>query len=125
MTIRTLEFYAKFYITRKLTLVDHPQFNGEVKVTNRTILYGLKIRLNEAKDLWMEKLYSILWIYRITPHISIGESSFNLAYGTEVIISLEIGFSSVRVEQYNESSNFKYRRADLNLLSEVRQQAQV
>ena len=42
-----------------------------------------------------------------------------------MMILLEIGLPSARVEQYNESSNSEYRRIDLDLLSEVRQQAQV
>ena len=54
-----------------------------------------------------------------TPHIRTGESSFNLAYETKVIISLEIGLPSVRVKQYNEPSNFECRRADLDLLLEI------
>ena len=66
-----------------------------------------------------------MWAYRTTPRILIGESSFNLAYGTEVIILLEIGLPSVRVEQYNELSNFECRRIDLDLLLKVQQQAQV
>ena len=109
----------------KLTSVGHPQSNGEVKVTNRTILYGLKTRLNETKDLQVKELYSILWAYRITSHIPTGESPFNLAYGTEMMISLEIGLPSARVEQYNKSSNSEYQRADLDLLLKIRQQTQV
>ena len=83
------------------------------------ILYGFKIRLNEAKDLWMEELYPILWVYRTTPRIPTKKSPFNLAYGTEVMISLEIELPSARIEQYSESSNSECRRADLDLLSEV------
>ena len=119
------EFCAKFYIMHKLTLVSHPQSNGEVEVINRTILYGLKIRLNETKDLWVEELYSILWAYRIIPRIPTGESPFNLAYGIKMMILLEIELPSARVERYNEPSNSEYRRVDLDLLSKVRQQTQV
>ena len=57
------KFCVKFYIAHKLTSVGHPQSNDEVEVTNRTILHDLKTRLNEAKDLWMEKLYPVLWTY--------------------------------------------------------------
>ena len=89
------------------------------------ILHGLKIRLNEAKGFWVKELYPILWAYRTTPRISMRESPFNLAYGIEAMIPLEIGLSSARIEQYIEPSNSECRRADLDLLSEVRQQAQV
>ena len=97
----------KFYITYKLTSVGHPQSNDEVEVTNQTILHDLKIRLIETNSLWVEKLYPILWAYRTTPHIPIGESSFNLAYRIEAIIPLEIRLPSIRVEQYCELSNSK------------------
>ena len=119
------EFCAKFYITYKLTSINHPQSNGEVKMTNRTILHGFKTRLNEAKDLWVEELYPILWAHRTTPRIPTKKLPFNIAYGTEVMISLEIGLPSIRVEQYSEPSNSECRRADLDLLPEVRQQVQV
>ena len=109
----------------KLIFVGHLQPNDEVEVTNRTILHDLKTRLNESKDLWVEELYPILWAYQMTPHISTRESSFNLAYGTEAVFPLEIGLLSMRIEQYVEPSNLDCRRADLNLLSEVWQQAQI
>ena len=97
----------KFHITHKLISVGHPQSNREIEVTNRIILHGLKIRLNEAKGLWIEELYPVLWAYRTIPRIPMGESSFNLVYETEVMISLEIRLPSIRVEQYSESSNFE------------------
>ena len=84
-------------------------------MTNRTILHGLKTRLNEARGLWVEELPSALWAYRTTPHVPTGESPFNLAYRTEAMIPLEIGLPSIRVEQYREPSNSECRRADLDL----------
>ena len=54
------EFCAKLHITYKFTSVGHPQSNDEVEVTNRIILHNLKIRMNEAKGLWVEELYAIL-----------------------------------------------------------------
>ena len=92
------EFCTKFYIIHKLTSVGHSQSNGEVKITNRTILHDLKIRLNEAKGFWIEELYQILWAYRTTPHIPMEESSFNVAYGTKIMIPLEIRLPSTRME---------------------------
>ena len=92
------DFCARFHIRHRLTSVGHPQSNGEVEVTNRTLLHGLKTRLNEAKGLWVDELGSVLWAYRTTPRIPTGESPFSLAYGTEAMIPLEIGLPSSRVE---------------------------
>ena len=71
----------------------------------------------------MEELYLILWAYRTTLCIPIGESSFNLAYRIEAMIPLEIELPSTRVKQYCEPKNSKCQRANLDLLPELRQQA--
>ena len=83
------EFCALFHIGHKLTSVAHPQSNGEAEVTNRTILHGLKTRLNDAKGFWADELNSILWAYRTTPRVPTGETPFSLSYGTEVVIPVE------------------------------------
>ena len=61
----------------------------------------------------------------MTPRVPTGESPFSLAYGTEAMIPLEIGLPSTRVEQYREPDNSECRRADLDLLSELRREAQL
>ena len=94
-------------------------------MTNQTILHGLKTRLNEVRGLWVEELHSVLWAYRTTPRVSIRESPFNLTYGTEAMIPLEIGLPSTRVEQYCEPGKFECWRADLDLLPELRCEAQL
>ena len=38
------------------------------------ILQGIKAHLMQAKGLWVDDLYNILWAYRMTPRIPIGES---------------------------------------------------
>ncbi|XP_073108680.1 uncharacterized protein [Elaeis guineensis] len=109
----------------RLISVGHPQSNDEVEVTNRTILHGLKTRLNEAKGFWVEELPSVLWAYRMMPRVPTEESPFNLAYRTEAMIPLEIGLPSIRVEQYREPGNSECRKANLDLLPELRREAQL
>ena len=119
------EFCSKFYITHKLTSVGHPQSNGEAEVTNRTILHGLKTKINGAKGLWVEELYPILWAYRTTLRTSTGESPYNLAFGSEAVIPVEVGLPTIRVQHYKEPSNSDRRKADLDFLLEVRSIAEV
>ncbi|GFY96886.1 hypothetical protein Acr_11g0011920 [Actinidia rufa] len=49
----------------------HPRANGEVEVTNRTILRNLMARLEKFKSEWTEDLPIILWAYHTTNRIPI------------------------------------------------------
>ncbi|XP_038978249.1 uncharacterized protein LOC120108653, partial [Phoenix dactylifera] len=46
---RFREFCSELGIDHRFTSVAHPQTNGETEVTNRTILQGLKARLDQSK----------------------------------------------------------------------------
>ena len=50
----------------------------------------------------------------------IRETSFRLAYGSETVIPTEVGLTSFRVENYNESKNNEAMRLQLDLVDEVR-----
>ena len=58
-----------------------------------------------AKGAWLEELPSVLWAYRTTTRSPTGETPFNLTYGTEVVILVEIGLTNISKEFFNEHSN--------------------
>ncbi|XP_071917197.1 uncharacterized protein [Coffea arabica] len=58
---------AEFGISQHFTSVGHPQANGQVENVNRTILQGLKTRLELAQSNWLDELPSVFWAYRTTP----------------------------------------------------------
>ncbi|KAL0430421.1 UNVERIFIED_CONTAM: hypothetical protein Sradi_0668100 [Sesamum radiatum] len=110
-------------IKQYYTSVATPQSNGQTEVTNRIILQSLKTRLEEAKGNWVDELPGVLWAYRTTPRRSTRESPFSLVYGTEAVVPVEIGEETLRVQQYEPASNNSERRADLDLIQELRHSA--
>ena len=58
-----------------------------------------------AKGAWLEELPSILWAYRTTTRTPTRETPFNLTYGTEAVILVEVGLISLRRELFDERSN--------------------
>ena len=83
----------------------HPQANGQVEVTNRTLLKIIKTRLEGAKGIWPDELPSVLWAYRTTTRTPTGETPFRLAYGADAVIPAEIGLTSYLVQSYTEDKN--------------------
>ncbi|XP_016173755.1 uncharacterized protein LOC107616294 [Arachis ipaensis] len=99
--------------------------NGQAEEANKVILAGLKKRLQDAKGAWAEELPQVLWAYRTTPQSATGETPFQLAYGIEAMISVEISQQSPRVNFYGEVGNIQGHKKELELLPEVREQAQI
>ncbi|XP_075475618.1 uncharacterized protein LOC142507486 [Primulina tabacum] len=81
-------------ITQYFTFVAYPQANGQTEVVNRIIVQALKTRLQGKGKDWVEELPSVLWAYRTTPRAPTQETPFNLVYGSEAVLPVEIGQTS-------------------------------
>ena len=114
------DFCSELGIKNQHSSPTHLQANGQVKVTNWTLLKIIKTRLEGAKGIWLDKLPSILWAYRTTARTPTGEMPFRLTYGVDAVIPAEIGLTSYRVENYTEDRNEKAMRLQLDLMDEVR-----
>ena len=115
------EYCEMLHIRHNFTSVYHPQANGQVENANRTILDGLKKRLEGAAGNWVDVLPSVLWAYRTTHRAATGETPFSLTYGTEAVVPVEIGEPSLRVEHYDEATNNTRLQTNLDLLDEARE----
>ncbi|KAL0433171.1 UNVERIFIED_CONTAM: hypothetical protein Slati_2651400 [Sesamum latifolium] len=87
---RIQDWCAGLHIKQRFTSVSHLQANGQVEVTNRILVQGIKKRLDRARGTWVEEQTSILWSYRTTPEVPQGKPNY-LVYGTESIIPVELG----------------------------------
>ena len=65
----------------------------------------IKSQLVGAKGAWPEELPNVLWAYRTTMRTPTGETPFNLTYGTEAVIPVEVGLTSLRREFFDEQDN--------------------
>ncbi|XP_075658773.1 uncharacterized protein LOC142628594 [Castanea sativa] len=70
------DFCSQLRIKNHYSSPSHPQANGQVEVTNRTLLKIIKTRLEEAKEIWPEELPSVLWAYRTTVRTPTRETPF-------------------------------------------------
>lgn len=68
-----------------------------MKATNKTLLNSLKKRLKWAKEKWVDELSNILWAYWMTNEKPTKVTPFDLAYGMEVVISIEIKMLTIRM----------------------------
>ena len=69
-------FCLELGIKNHYSLSAHPQANGQVEVTNRSLLKIIKTQLVGAKGIWSDELPSILWAYRTIARTPTGETPF-------------------------------------------------
>ncbi|GKV48883.1 hypothetical protein SLEP1_g55671 [Rubroshorea leprosula] len=119
------DFYSSYRIKLQFTSVYHLESNGMVESVNKCILEGIKLRLEQHKAKWADKLNNTLWAYRTTSRTATGETPYHLAFGTEAVISIEIGVPSFRVTHFDEGQNGQLLRENLDLLHEVREEARL
>jgi hypothetical protein len=113
------DFCEELGIEHRFSAVAHPQSNGLAESANKAILGAIR----KKKDNWLNELPSVLWGIRTSKQSATGETPFNLAYGTEAVVPIEVGFGSPRVELYSEDNNARGLRANLDLAQEVRDKA--
>ena len=73
--------------------------------------------------MWVEELPSVLWAYRTTVRTPTKETPFKLTYGTEAVIPVEIGLTTLRATFHKEGENEGQLRLNLDLLDEAREKA--
>ena len=69
-------FCSQLGIKNHYSSPAHPQANGQVEVTNRSLLKIIKTQLERAKGVCLEELPSVLLAYKTTTKTLIGETPF-------------------------------------------------
>jgi len=105
--------------------VEYLQTNGQVEAANKVILPQLKKRLGAAKGKWVDELLKVLWAYCCTPQTSTGKSPYNLTYGMDAMLPVEIGEATIRRQLKDLSLNNECMKTELDLLEELREKARI
>ena len=70
------DFCSELGIKNHYSSLEHSQANGQVEVTNWSLLKIIKTRLEGAKGIWPDELPSVLWAYRTTARTPTREMPF-------------------------------------------------
>lgn len=114
-------FCAKYGIDLHFASVEYPQANGQEESTNKIILNEIMRRLHQKKGKWLEELPHVLWAHRTTYKNATREIPYNIAFGTEVVIPVEMEFTSARTDNYDPKINEQLRRLDLDQIKDLRE----
>ena len=114
------DFCSQLRIKNHYSSPAHPQANGQVEVTNLSLLKIIKTLFKREKGIWPEELPSVLWAYKTMARTPSRETPFQLECQSEAVIPAEVGLISYRVGNHDESRNDEAMLLQLDLLDEVR-----
>ncbi|GJT73520.1 reverse transcriptase domain-containing protein [Tanacetum coccineum] len=110
-------------------IVCHFGLPGEIvsdnERANQSLGEGIKARLGEGNNNWIEELPHVLWAHRMMIKSSHGDTPFSLTYGTEAVIPTEIGMPTYRAAAVDIVHNNEELLLNLDLLEERRERAAI
>jgi hypothetical protein len=68
----------------------YAQANGQAESSNKTLIKLIKKKIEENPKRWHEVLSEALWAYRISKHSATKVTPFELVYGQEVVLPVEV-----------------------------------
>ena len=118
-------FCARWRIRLNKSTPRYPQGNCQAEATNKTILDGIKKRLEEKKGAWADELDGDLWSHRTSPRRSTGCTAFSLAYGMEALAPAEVSIPTMRrsILVHDPALNNQMMNDSLDSLEEERDKA--
>ena len=116
----------KYQIKHRKTTPYHPRANGQTEKTNGLLCKIIMKTISKSRTNWDEKLFAALWAYRTAYKVTTGCTPFQLVYGLEAILPIELEMESLRVaidERLGETESHQSRLQDLEKLDETRREA--
>lgn len=100
-----VEWCSDLGVQQRVTFVGNPQANGQVEVTNITIVRHLETRLQGKIAGWADDLRT-----------TTSKTPYAPVYGSEAAVPLELQIPSSRILTFDSAQNIQVRGAELDLL---------
>ena len=95
------------------------QANGQAESSNKILIKLIKKKIEENPKRWHEVLSEALWAHRISRHGATKVTPFELVYGQEVVLPVEINLEAYRLTKQNDFSAVDYHDLMMNNIDEV------
>jgi hypothetical protein len=116
MSHQVCDFAESLKIKLLSSSLYYAQVNSQAESSNKTLI---KKNIKENLKRWYEVLSEALWAYRISKHSATKVTPFELVYGQEAILPVEVNLDALRIARQNELSAIHYHNLMLDRLDEV------
>ena len=78
----------------------YAQANGQARATNKIVKNTLERMIEDSPRDWHNLLSEVLWAYRNSKRNSIGLTPYELVYGHDAVLSIEVTVRSNRLVRH-------------------------
>jgi hypothetical protein len=113
------EFIESYKIKLPTSSPYYSQANGQDESSNKTLIKLIKKKIEDNPRRWHEVLSEALWAHRISRHGATKVTHFELVYGQEAILPVEVNPAAYRLAKQNELSAVDYHELMMDNIDEV------
>jgi 6-pyruvoyl-tetrahydropterin synthase len=115
--------FREFMESMKIKLLNsspyYAQANVQAEAINKVLMRIIKKRIKDNQRRWHEKLSAALWVHRTSRHEATKVTPFELVYGQEAVLPVEIGLQSLRVTGQGSLSAKEYHEWMMDKIDDV------
>jgi transposase InsO family protein len=93
--------FREFAESMKIKLLNsspyYAQANGQAEASNKVLIKIIKKRIKDNLRRWHEKLPEALWAHRTSRHGATKVTPFELVYGQEAVLPVEVSLQILRI----------------------------
>ena len=97
----------------------YAQANGQAESSNKILIKLIKKKVQDYPRRWHEVLSEALWAHRISRHGATKVTPFELVYGQEAVLPVEVNLAALRFAKQNDLSAEKYHNLMMDNIDEV------
>ena len=112
--------FAEFYKIKLLNSSPYyTQANGQAESNNKVLIKLVKKKIEENHRRWHEVLSEALWAHRISRHSATKVIPFELVYGQEAVLPVEVNLDAYRLAKQNDLSAVDYYNSMMDNIDEA------
>ncbi len=113
------EFTESYKIKMLNSSPYYAQANGQAESSNKILIKLIKKKIEDHPRRWHEVLSEALWAHRISRHGATKVTPYELVYGQEAILPVEVNLAALRFAKQNDLSAVDFHNLMMDNIDEV------
>jgi hypothetical protein len=111
--------FREFAESMKIKLLNSSPYYAQAEASNKVLIKIIKKRIKDNPRRWHKKLSEAMWVHRTSRHGAMKVTPFQLVYGQEVVLPVEVRLQNLRITKQDYLSAKEYTELMMDKVDEV------